>query len=253
MKFIENCRIIDRKWLTKDTYEIVFETKDIAKASKAGQFVEVKLDQCFLRRPISIGKINGDNLHLYVKVVGRGTKNLSTIALGEEINIIGPLGNTFSKPQKKKIAVVGGGIGIAPLVEYIRNIESENEIYAFLGYKDEVFLTDYFHDVADEVYVSVENNTRGDAKYITELLEKAIEDHIEIDQIVTCGPRGMMKAVIQLADKHGIKTEASLEERMGCGFGVCVGCSIELRTGEMKKVCVDGPIFDAREVNCDEW
>lgn len=252
MKYIEDCKIIDRKWLTKDVYEIVFETKDIAKESKPGQFVEIKLDQCFLRRPISIGKINGNNIHLYIKILGKGTENLSKIALDQKINIIGPLGNTFSKPKKKKIVVVGGGIGIAPLVEYVRQIESENEIYAFLGFKDEVFLTETFQDIAKEVYVSVENNTSGDAKYITEILEKEI-DLLNADKIVTCGPRGMMKAVMSLGEKKDIEVEASLEERMGCGFGVCVGCSIETRSNGMKKVCIDGPIFNAKEVMYDEW
>lgn len=252
MKYIEDCKIIDRKWITKDIYEIVFETKEIAKASNAGQFVEIKLDQCYLRRPISIGKINGNNIHMYIRVVGRGTKNLSQISLDQKINIIGPLGNTFSKVDSKRIAVVGGGIGIAPLVQYIREIEKDNKIYSFLGFKDEVFLTESFHDVSEEVYASLENNQDGDAKYITELLEKEI-DALNVDKVVTCGPRGMMKAVLEICERKNLEVEASLEERMGCGFGVCVGCSIETKGGVMKKVCVDGPIFNGSEVLYDEW
>lgn len=247
MKKIEDCRIISNKMISEDVFEIQLETKEIAAASKPGQFVEVKLDSLFLRRPISIGKIEENTLYLYVKIVGRGTLNLSKMKVDERVNVIGPLGNSFEAMEDKKIVLVGGGIGIAPLINIANTYR--NDYYVFAGFKEEAYGTEVFDRVAIEKHYVIESK---DQCFVTDVLEKEI-DRIKPDCIMSCGPAKMMKKIALIAKERQIETYLSLEERMGCGFGACVGCSIVMKNGEIKKVCVDGPVFSSEGVNYYEW
>ena len=189
MKKIEDCRIISNKMISEDVFEIQLETKEIAAASKPGQFVEVKLDSLFLRRPISIGKIEENTLYLYVKIVGRGTLNLSKMKVDERVNVIGPLGNTFEAIEDKKIVLVGGGIGIAPLINIANTYR--NDYYVFAGFKEEAYGTEVFDRVAIEKHYVIESK---DQCFVTDVLEKEI-DRIKPDCIMCCGPSKMMKKI----------------------------------------------------------
>lgn len=247
MKYIEDCKIYSKSFLTEDIFELVLETAEIAKMSKPGQFVEIKVESLFLRRPISIGKVEGNKLYLYIKIVGKGTLNLSKIIEGDSVNIIGPLGNFVEPIVDKKVLLIGGGIGIAPLINIANSYE--NKYYSYLGFKEEQYGTEIFDEIGIENKYVIESKEN---QFVTDVVRENIK-RIEPDLIISCGPMAMMKQVALIAKENNIKALLSLEEKMGCGFGACVGCSIEMRNGQMKKVCVDGPIFNYDEVNYGEW
>lgn len=247
MKYIEDCKIISKSFLTEDIFELILETDKIAKESKPGQFVELKVESLFLRRPISIGKVEENRIYLYIKVVGKGTADLAKLKVEDNVNIIGPLGNFVNPISNKKILLIGGGIGIAPLINILTSYK--NDYYSYLGFKEEQYATEIFDEIGIENRYVIECNEN---QFVTDVVRENIR-RIKPDLIISCGPMLMMKQVALIAKENEIDALLSLEERMGCGFGACVGCSIEMSDGQMKKVCVDGPIFNYNEVKYGEW
>lgn len=250
MKFMELCEIIENKEIVNGIYKMEFSTDKIAKESKAGQFLQIKVNGLIdplLRRPISINEIKENNLIIYYKVVGKGTDLLTQIKKGGHLDVIGPLGNGFDTSYKDlKIAIVGGGIGIAPLLETAKVLSTKNNIDTYLGFNDDVYLCEEFKCVSGEVKLSTVTGKVGHKGYITEVL---LKDMKKYDMIIACGPALMLKEIKRISEEFNVPCQLSLEERMGCGFGACVGCSIETTDNQMKKVCVDGPVFLASEVN----
>ncbi|WDV47605.1 dihydroorotate dehydrogenase electron transfer subunit [Clostridiaceae bacterium M8S5] len=251
MKYIELCEIVENKEIIDGIYKMIIKTENIAGQSKAGQFIQIKINDLndpLLRRPISINEIlKDDRLCIYYKVVGKGTDLMARLNKGEKLDVIGPLGNGFDVSLgNKKIAIIGGGIGVAPLLETAKVLSENNQVDTYIGFNDDIYLEDEFRKNSKDVYITTVTGKIGEKGYITEVLEKNIKSY---DLLISCGPNVMLSEVKKLADKHDIKCQLSLEERMGCGFGACVGCSIETTDGVMKKVCVDGPVFLASEVN----
>jgi dihydroorotate dehydrogenase electron transfer subunit len=202
-----------------------------------------------LRRPISIHNIDRENgiLEFYYEVVGKGTKELSSLKVGDMINIQGPLGNGFSTDIKnKKIAIIGGGMGIAPLKELIKQLNKENEVIFIAGGRDKHALEILENINFKNTIIVSDDGSIGEKKNTVEKLKEILKTE-KIDMISTCGPHIMMEKVAEVAHENNIYCEVSLEERMGCGTGACMGCSIETTKG-MKKVCKDGPVFDSKEV-----
>ena len=251
--FIEDCIVKSNERIVDGIYKMELVNEKITKESKAGQFLQIKVnkfDTPLLRRPISINeiKIDESKIVIYYKVVGKGTKIMADIKTGEVINVIGPLGTGFDMGMKNKnIAVVGGGIGLAPLIELCKNLYKDNNVFTYLGFYDIPYLVEEFRKYGNKVEISTVTGTAGKKGFVTGGLEKALLDN-KIDIIYACGPNAMLKEVKNIAGSLNIKCQLSLEERMACGVGACLGCSIETTDGEMKKICYDGPVFWSNEV-----
>ena len=157
----------------------------------------------------------------------------------ESIRLLGPLGSGFEIKNRKRVALVSGGIGIAPLLYLARELGSGVDLYA--GFRDEAYYLDEFEDYVDEVHISTETGSQGHKGYVTEIIEPE-----NYDLVIGCGPVPMMKELFKLC-KGRVDLEISMENNMGCGIGACMGCTVETRDG-MKRVCKEGPVFKAGEV-----
>ncbi len=190
----------------------------------------------FLARPISINNIEEDGIEFLYEDRGRGTNLLSNLKTGDSVKILGPLGNGFKDIEGENIAIIGGGIGTAPLVYLAKNLNKNIDF--FCGFRDEVYEIDNIKKYVDNVYVSTETGSVGHKGFITEII-----DYDKYDIVITCGPIPMMKKIYE--DKKELII--SMEENMACGIGACMGCNIETTNGN-KKVCKDGPVFLGKEV-----
>lgn len=193
----------------------------------------------FLPRPISIAGLEKDSLTFLYEVRGRGTHIVSKLRVGDTMDILGPLGNGFSLDKKGKIAIISGGIGIAPLLYLLKNLKGQVDFYA--GFRDEVYWIDELEKYAKKIYISTEDGSRGHKGYIVDIFNPKDYDHV-----LTCGPMPMMKKILDICDGEA-EVEVSMESRMACGIGACLGCTIETVNG-MERVCKEGPIFKVREV-----
>ena len=249
----EICELIYNREIASGIFELGFKSENIAATALQGQFVHVKVNTGLyplLRRPISIhsvDKVKG-NVAIIYHVVGQGTEELSRLESGN-IDVMGPLGKGFPLFEGKKCAVVGGGIGTAPLFELVKNVPNCD---AYLGFRNYTYKVDAFEDSCNKVYVTTEDGSVGYKGYITDQLEKYISEY---DVVYTCGPKVMMKRVIEICEINNIECYVSIEERMGCGIGACLvcACKVQEENGEWhyKKACKDGPVFNAKEVLLD--
>lgn len=221
-----------------------------------GQFLEIRVTENIeplLRRPISIFNIEEDIVEFIFQVKGKGTEILYTKQEGEEIDILGPLGKgTFNFQNKQNIAIIGGGIGIFPLYELAKEANKITNVNMYLGFrsKDFVVLEDEYRKVSNKFVLTTDDGTYGEKGFAINFLKQDIEDG-KIDGIYACGPLPMLKAVQSLAKEYKIPCQISLEERMGCGIGVCLGCAVKVNAGEelvYTHVCKAGPVFDANVV-----
>ena len=228
--------------LTKSVYKMTLlgDTSDI---TKPGQFVNIKLDGLFLRRPISVNDVEGDKLTLIYKVVGKGTEQMSNMVCGETLDILTGLGNGYdiSKSGKNPL-LIGGGVGVPPLYMLAKRlIEKGEDVSAILGFntKDEIFYEDEFKALGPKVYVTTVDGSYGIKGFVTTAMEA-----LDYTYTYTCGPEPMLKAVYKMSKTSG---EYSFEERMGCGFGACMGCSCKTLYGN-KRICKDGPVLVKEEI-----
>ena len=244
-------KVVKQEVLATDVYSMEIMSKVIVKNAKAGQFVALysKDDSKLLPRPISICEINkqAGTLRLVYRVVGAGTKEFSKLKAGDSISIMGPLGNGFTLKDKKAI-LIGGGIGIPPMLELAKELDCEKTVV--LGFRDETFLTDEFEQRAD-VYMASEDGKNGVKGNVLDAIK-----HYDItgDVIYACGPTPMLRAIKEYAVEHDIEAQISMEEKMACGIGACLACVCKSKevdshsNSHTKRVCKDGPVFDAREV-----
>jgi len=248
----EICKILSNYKLANDVYKMVIESKSISKEALPGQFLHIKPSQNYdplLRRPISICDLEQDKgwITLLYRVCGKGTRLFADIKSGDYLDIIGPLGKGFPIFENKRICVIGGGIGIAPLL-YLSKRLKKSDIY--LGFKDEAFMIDEFMSYSDNIFIFTENGSRGYKGYPIEALEKNISFY---DVVYACGPRKMLSAIKRLCEKNQVECYLSMEERMGCGIGACLVCACQSSNiEEYKKVCSDGPVFNSKEVSLDD-
>lgn len=255
------CKIISNYSIATDMYLMAIANKYIATVGRPGQFIHIKIphdDSLLLRRPISINSVNKDDGIVYIvyQVVGTGTKILSQLKEGDNLDILGPLGNGFSIPKGvENIVIVGGGCGIAPL-KYIVDYWKDISYTTFLGYRDmdSIYQLMNFERASERLYLTTDDGSQGEKGVITKVFEREI-DSISPQLIMACGPIPMLKEVQSIANGRNITCQISLEERMGCGIGACMVCSCMIRTKgglEYKKVCSDGPVFLSDEVILDE-
>ena len=205
-----------------------------------GEFVDISIPGFFLRRPLSICDIEDGKLTVVYKVVGEGTKALSEMPEGAELEVLTGLGRGFdSEACRESALLIGGGLGVPPLLLLARRLKARGKkVTAVLGFNkaDEIILKDEFRAVCDEVVISTADGSVGVKGFVTDALK---ERQPSYDYFYTCGPMVMMKAVCTALEGPG---EASLEERMGCGAGFCYCCSIQTKNGP-RRVCKDGPVF----------
>ncbi len=231
--------VFDNNQIAQDTYELILRT-DEKIDFKPGQFLDLTIDRFFLRRPISICDADGCVITLIYKVVGEGTQSLADIQKGQTCKFLAPLGNGFSLDNlPDKVQLVGGGVGVPPLYLLARElIERDVEVEVILGFRSEkdAFYIPEFYELGCDVKVCTEDGSLGAEGYVTELVEADT-------YIMACGPLPMLKALCAICPQG----QYSLEARMGCGFGACMGCSIKTKHGS-KQVCKDGPVFVGKEL-----
>lgn len=250
----ETAKILSQNKIADGIYSMWIETT-AAKEAKPGQFIDVYVndDSKLLPRPISICEVKDDSLRIVYRVVGGGTKIMSTYQEGDEIQIIGPLGNGFDMRDGKAI-LVGGGIGIPPMVELAKNLSEKigkENVISVMGYRDELFLTDELEQFST-VVIATEDGSTGTKGTVIDALN---ENGVGGDVLYACGPIPMLKALKDWANGKGIECQISLEERMACGIGACLACVCKTKEKDEhsnvcnKRICKDGPVFDANEID----
>ena len=236
--------IISHRPLTESVYEMVLKG-DTSAITHPGQFVELSLEGLFLRRPISVCNYDEDCLTLIYKVVGKGTAQMAEMAIGKTVDALTGLGNGFNDSVEcHKPLLVGGGVGVPPLYRLAHNLIAQGkQVSVVLGFNTaaEIFYKEEFEALGANVVVATADGSVGVKGFVTDAIAQS---GIEADYFYSCGPLPMLKALTQSLDIPG---QISLEERMGCGFGICMGCSIQTASGA-KRVCKEGPVFGKEEI-----
>ena len=286
-KFEEIAVVVDQNALGRGIYDLTLKTTNIAKAAKAGQFVSVYSNDKskLLPRPISLCGIDRDEdtIRLVYRVTGEntGTEEFSKLVMGDKIRILGPLGNGFTVEPGKKAFLIGGGIGVPPMLQLAKDINSgvvqttgavdtntqekgqteEKQINGhgkkicdmniIMGYRDEnTFLLDEFKEQADS-FVATEDGSVGTKGNVIDAIK---ENGLEADVIYACGPMPMLRALKAYAMEHDMECYVSMEERMACGIGACLACVCKTKDKDAhsnvnnKRICKEGPVFNAKEV-----
>jgi len=244
--------VISNMELMPDTYLMWLEAPEIAATAKPGQFVMVRCgEDTLLRRPLSVHQTDGGKLALLFTVVGKGTSWLSQCQKGETVDIFGPLGNGFTiHPDSKDLLLVAGGIGIAPLRFLSQEASNQgHSVTLLLGAPGKRQLyPEHLLPPGIKLVTTTEDGTAGNQGMITDLLPDFVGG---ADQILACGPVGMYRTMAQMPELKNKPAQLSLEIMMGCGVGVCYGCTIKTKSG-LKQVCKDGPVFDLENILWDE-
>ena len=255
-KVKETCTVIRQECIGKDIYSMWLQTKTIAGNAKPGQFVSVYTHDGskLLPRPISLCEIDKEKgaLRLVYRVTGRntGTESFSRFQAGEEVEVLSPLGNGFPLEEAagKRVFLMRGGIGVPPMLETMKQLGSQKT--AVLGYRDELFLNEEFAKNG-QVYIATEDGSAGTKGNVMDAIH---ENELEADVIFACGPKPMLRAIKAYAVEHNIACWISMEERMACGVGACLGCVCQSTEVDghshvhNKRVCKDGPVFLCTEV-----
>ncbi len=254
MKKKESAKVISQVSIIEGIYDMWIQT-DLAKDAKAGQFIclYTKERSTLLPRPISICEVNEakDALRIVYRVAGQGTKEFSTYVAGDDVEILGTLGNGFpvEKAKDKVVALFGGGIGIPPMIQTGKEIQGE--VHSFIGYRDQnLFLTEDMEQVS-KLHIATEDGSVGTKGNVIDAIK---ESGIKPDVIMACGPMPMLRAIKNYAQTEGIEAYISLEEHMACGVGACLGCICKTKEVDHHshvnntRICTDGPVFLAEEV-----
>ena len=251
MKYKETAKVICQKGLSEGIYSMWIQTEKIAREAVPGQFISIysKDGSRMLPRPISLCEINQAEgvLRIVYRVAGAGTEEFSGYGPGDSIEILGPLGNGFPLLEKKAF-LIGGGIGIPPMLELAKQLNCEKQIIA--GYRDRLFLTGELSENGT-LYIATEDGSAGTKGNVMDAIR---EQGLEAEVIYACGPTPMLRAIKDYALAHNIECYLSLEERMACGIGACLACVCQSKETDHhthvhnKRICKDGPVFLATEV-----
>jgi dihydroorotate dehydrogenase electron transfer subunit len=256
---LQSASMVHNVPLASDVYHLTLRAPTLAAKAKPGQFVMVKVApglEPVLRRPFSLHRMDQDAgiVEIVYQVVGKGTDILTERRPGEELEVLGPLGNGFSWQEEKRIGLVGGGMGIAPLLAAGEQAVSEGkEVVVFLGARSRDYLLarEKFERLG-QVFVVTDDGSVGEKALVSKPLDEYLKNQ-GLDLILACGPIPMLKAVAAISVAQDTPAQLSLEQRMGCGVGACLGCAFPVRADTpegytYKRVCHDGPVFWAQEV-----
>ena len=228
--------------IAKNTYEWVLEG-DTSDITAPGQFVNIKLDGFYLRRPISVADVEGNKLTIVYKAVGEGTEKMSRMECGTRLLVLTGLGNGYDlTPSGDAPLLIGGGAGVPPMYLLARKLVAEGKkIGVILGFgsADEIFYKERFEALGARVAVTTVDGSFGTRGFVTDAFGE-----FDYTYFYTCGPEPMLKAVYEKSETSG---QFSFEERMGCGFGACMGCSCKTLTGN-KRICKEGPVMESEEI-----
>ena len=247
-----SCQILSVQHLYEGGFSMWLDGGAIAREAKAGQFVHIKCGAgLLLRRPISICDVAGERLRIVFEVRGEGTQWLAARTQGETLDVLGPLGHGFQLDAHGKVLVVGGGIGVPPMLYTARAAE---KAVACLGFRSaqRSMLVEEFRSVCQGVYLTSDDGTLGEHGFVDALVAKQLEKEKDFTAVLACGPKLMLKSVARVAEQFGVPCQVSMEERMGCGVGACLVCACKTADGHYKHACKDGPVFPAQEVDWNE-
>ncbi len=251
----QNSKVVSNKRVAENTY--LFEFEHDSKKAIPGQFVHIKVpnrNDLLLRRPISVNSYDAKNniIKLIIQTKGEGTQVICSLKTGDTIDYISPAGRGFLLGNKiKKAAVIGGGIGVAPL-KYVMEYYNDIEFDSYIGFRNEklIYQLDDFEKLTSNLYVCTDDGSYGEEGFVTDILDNNIKNK-NYDIILACGPKPMLNSLKTVIDRHKIPCLVSLEERMGCGIGICKVCvckTHENNEDDYKRVCIDGPVFDINKV-----
>lgn len=257
-KFEEIVKVVSQNSLGNGIFDMVLQTENIAKAARSGQFVSVYSNDAskLLPRPISLCGIDREKgtLRLVYRVTGEGTgtEEFSRLKAGDTVKILGPLGNGFTVVPGKKAFLIGGGIGVPPMLQLAKEMKASGEdIQVVMGYRNsDTFLLEEFEEVA-ETFVATEDGSLGTKGNVIDAIKN---EKLNADIIYTCGPTPMLRALKAYAEENNMECYISMEERMACGIGACLACVCKSREKDAhtnvnnKRICKEGPVFNAKEV-----
>ena len=257
-KFQETVTVVSQKQIGTGIYDLTIQTKEIAAAAKAGQFVSVYSNDAskLLPRPISLCGIDrkAGTLRLVYRVTGEhtGTEEFSRLQAGDTMKIMGPLGNGFTVEKGRKAFLIGGGIGVPPMLQLAKEMKDAGENFKIvMGYRDAgTFLLDEFKEQG-ESFVATEDGSVGTKGNVLDAIR---ENHLDADVIYACGPTPMLRALKAYAEEQNMTCYVSMEERMACGIGACLACVCNSTEKDAhsnvknKRICKEGPVFNAKEV-----
>lgn len=255
MKVENNCKVLEMTRLSSGAWSMTLETEGLTgQIAMPGQFVHIKCGHSrLLRRPISICNWaeQRELLRLVFEVRGEGTEWLARREVGDTVDVLGPLGHGFQMEKGGKYLLVGGGIGVPPMLGCAQY--APGRCTAILGFRsgDRVMLEEQFRSVCSQVQVATDDGSYGFHGYVDALVRRELEGDRGYDAVLACGPRPMLRNVARAAEDFGVRCLVSMEERMGCGVGACLVCACDMADGSRKHVCKDGPVFEAREVDWD--
>lgn len=235
-----NYKILSNEKIAKDVYKMILEG-DTQYITAPGQFINIKLDGKFLRRPISVCDCDENTITIIYKAVGSGTEYMAQLESGEVLDVLTGLGNGYDISKSAKPLLIGGGVGVPPMYMLAKKlIEDGQQPTVILGFntKEEIFFEEEFKALGCAVNVTTVDGSYGIKGFVTDAFPG------EYDYFYTCGPMPMFKAIENIAKTSG---QYSFEERMGCGFGACMGCSCKTKYGN-KRICKDGPVLEREEI-----
>ena len=242
--------IVKNEKIADNIHAVTFDMGEDVKV-RCGQFGNIAVGGThLLRRPIAICKAENNLVTFCYQIKGEGTQKLKTLGAGTRLNVLMPLGNGFFvEENEKKVALVGGGVGVFPLISVLRQYANEKEIAAYIGYRNKgaVCGVDEFKKASKFVAVT-DDGSYGEKMNAVQAFEKDIQAGNRPDVVLSCGPTPMLRALKAVVERENIPCYVSLEERMGCGIGACLVCVCDKTNGKKARVCKDGPVFNANEV-----
>lgn len=242
--------IVENKEIANGICSVTFALPEAPKV-RAGQFGDIAVGGThLLRRPIAVCKVEDNLVTFCYQVKGEGTKKLKTMAAGTVLNLLMPLGNGFFVEEgEKKVALVGGGVGIFPLISVLREYAGKKEISAYMGFRNQGAVCGLEEFAKADKFVGVTDDGSYGAKMnAVQAFEEDLKKGNRPDVVLSCGPLPMLRALKAVVERENLPCFVSLEERMGCGIGACLVCVCDLTNGEKARVCKDGPVFNAKEV-----
>lgn len=250
------CRVVEKDLIGPDTYWMQLECGDMVDKTflAPGQFVHINCGHSrLLRRPISVATCQSDTpddgVSIVFQVRGEGTRWLAKRQAGDRVNVLGLLGNGFSMIPNGRYLLAGGGIGVPPLYGCAQYAGGRAQ--AVLGFrsKELAIMEELFENTCEGVSLCTDDGSLGTKGFVHQKVAEILDKDKDFTAVLACGPKPMLKGVAEAAARYGVPCQVSMEERMACGVGACLGCAIQMADGAMKHVCKDGPVFNAGEVD----